>query len=85
MDQAFGRVLHSWRCFLMSDSFTAKVSSVPKATRELARLWTVCDPRTEDYKSFNITLGDHQLLEPLNDLCFLDDDRANSWDWSLKS
>eukprot|EP00438_Fugacium_kawagutii_P012292 Skav221923 [mRNA] locus=scaffold195:73210:78697:+ [translate_table: standard] len=29
----------------------------------------VCDESTEDYQLFNISLGDHPLLEPLADLC----------------
>ena len=37
----------------------------------LARWWTVCDESSDDYQTFNISLGEHQLLEPLNDLCTL--------------
>jgi hypothetical protein len=34
-----------------------------------ARFWTVCNPLTEHYQNLNISLGEHQLLDPTNDLC----------------
>ena len=37
----------------------------------------VCDERTEDYQLFNISLGDHPILEPKTDLC----SAKESW-WS---
>ena len=38
----------------------------------LVRLWTVCDASSADYQTFNISLGEQQLLEPLKDLCTWD-------------
>ena len=35
------------------------------------RFWTVCQESTEDYQNLNISLGDHQLLNPTSDLCIL--------------
>eukprot|EP00438_Fugacium_kawagutii_P008200 Skav229043 [mRNA] locus=scaffold2828:38139:43017:+ [translate_table: standard] len=46
----------------------------------LGTMWlagVVCDESTEDYQLFNISLGDHPLLEPLADLC----SAKESW-WS---
>ena len=37
----------------------------------------VCDENTEDYKRFNISLGDNSILEPKADLC----SAKESW-WS---
>ena len=44
--------------------------------RGWTRLWTVCDPSSPHYTVFNIRLGEHQLLEPLKDLCLSDDHRV---------
>ena len=38
----------------------------------------MCHPSSDDYQTFNISLGEHQLLEPLNDLCSLDHDHLIS-------
>lgn len=37
--------------------------------RGWTRFWTVCNPLTEHYQNLNISLGEHQLLDPTNDLC----------------
>ena len=37
--------------------------------RGWTRYWNVCNVASEEYKQFNISLGEHQLLEPVADLC----------------
>ena len=37
--------------------------------RGWTRYWNVCNVASEEYKEFNISLGEHQLLEPVADLC----------------
>ena len=37
--------------------------------RGWTRYWNVCNVASEEYKEFNISLGEHQLLEPIADLC----------------
>ena len=37
--------------------------------RGWTRYWNVCNVASEEYKEFNISLGQHQLLEPVADLC----------------
>ena len=60
----------------MPTSPTVTVSSLParQLVNPLARWWTVCDESSDDYQTFNISLGEHQLLEPRKDLCCLVDD-----------
>ena len=41
--------------------------------------WMVCEESTGDYRAFNISIGDHHILEPKADLCT---SRESWWSYS---
>jgi len=41
--------------------------------------WMVCEESTGDYRAFNISIGDHHILEPKADLCT---SRESWWNYS---
>lgn len=56
-------------CTMWLNATIATIYLNEHCQRGWTRLWTVCDASSKDYKLFNISLGQHPLLEPLEDLC----------------
>ena len=46
---------------------------------EWTHFWMVCEESTGDYRAFNISIGDHHILEPKADLCT---SRESWWSYS---